>query len=157
MTEEKKKPFYGRGWFVVLVLLLFYPIGVVLLWAATDWGKKSRWVLTVILGLLFLIRIGGETEEAEIQEDDTNASEEVSVESGKGDEVESEEGEETEVDPKEEEVEETSKEEEVESKEEEVIKNIIYEEIPEEDVEQIIVNEFSEGYFVNVRYEGMQG
>lgn len=112
MSEEKKKPFYGRGWFVVLMLILIFPVGLILMWTASDWSKKTKWIVTVILGVIVLFNLGGgDSEDTEVKEDENNSGEEVSEES----ESEVEETEvESEDEPKEEE------EEGVESEESEV-------------------------------------
>lgn len=69
MSEEKKKPFYGRGWFVVIMLILFFPIGLALMWVASDWSKKAKWWVTGIVGFFLILTLFDESEDVESEEE----------------------------------------------------------------------------------------
>lgn len=48
-------PFYKTKWFIILLLILFAPVGIYLLWK--HWGdsrKASKWGLSILAGLIFL-------------------------------------------------------------------------------------------------------
>jgi len=56
-------PYYYKTWFVVFMLLLFFPAGLVLMWKGNKFGKMSRIVISVIgLSMLypFLQRVKGQ-------------------------------------------------------------------------------------------------
>lgn len=37
---------YRKPWGIILLLLLFFPIGLYLLWTYPEWSKKSKWIIT---------------------------------------------------------------------------------------------------------------
>lgn len=45
---SEKSPYYYRTWFVVFMLILFFPVGFVLMWKGNKFGKVSRIVISVI-------------------------------------------------------------------------------------------------------------
>lgn len=47
-------PYYYRTWFVVFMLVLFFPIGCILMWKGNKFKRVSRIIVTII-GLLPLI------------------------------------------------------------------------------------------------------
>ena len=52
MTNNKK--FYQQTWFVVIMLALFAPIGLYLMWSKTDWPKYAKIIATVLVACLYL-------------------------------------------------------------------------------------------------------
>ena len=55
MTEVKdNKKFYQQTWFVIIMLALFAPIGLYLMWAKTDWPKQAKITATVLVVCLYL-------------------------------------------------------------------------------------------------------
>lgn len=48
------KPLYCRTWFVVLLLLLFFPVGLFLMWKYTSWHKAVKIIVTACLGVSFI-------------------------------------------------------------------------------------------------------
>ena len=46
--------FYQKPWFAILLLILFAPIGIFLIWKYSHFTQKARIVLTIIFGILFL-------------------------------------------------------------------------------------------------------
>ena len=63
MQQEKKK-FYQTKWFLWIWLVIFSPVGILLLWIChKEMKKKSKIILTIIFSLLFLVfRISSCTE-----------------------------------------------------------------------------------------------
>ena len=54
--EKQKKKFYRTQWFLWIWLIIFPPIGLVLLWAChKEMKNKSRIILTVVFAIWFLI------------------------------------------------------------------------------------------------------
>jgi len=60
-TKQDKKsgktPFYFKGWFIVLMLILLPPVGIALMWIGKRFNIVVRIILTVIFGLLFLSQV----------------------------------------------------------------------------------------------------
>lgn len=55
---EQKKKFYQKGWFLWLCLIVFPPVGIILLWACHKEKKTiTKIILTVIFALWFIIFI----------------------------------------------------------------------------------------------------
>lgn len=50
--EEKK--FYQKGWFTILLLILFWPAGLIVMWCNNVFSKNVRIIIT-ILSALFVI------------------------------------------------------------------------------------------------------
>src|SRR5699024_10786212 len=51
---SEKSLYYYRTWFVVFMLILFFPAGFVLMWKGNKFGKVSRIVISVIgLSMLY--------------------------------------------------------------------------------------------------------
>jgi len=51
---EESLPFYKRNWFIVLALLFLNPVGLVLLWAASEWETKVKVIVTAVSVLLWV-------------------------------------------------------------------------------------------------------
>ena len=60
---EKLKSFWRNhrenNWFIILLLLLFFPVGLYLMWRYSGWKKRPKLILTTIFGLLILFNMGG--------------------------------------------------------------------------------------------------
>lgn len=54
LLKDKTKWYYKK-WFVVLTLIIFFPIGVFLLWKSKSFGKKSKIIITGIFFVIFFI------------------------------------------------------------------------------------------------------
>jgi len=53
-------PYYYKTWFVVFMLILFFPVGLILMWKSNKFGETSRIIISAIgLSLLypFVLRI----------------------------------------------------------------------------------------------------
>jgi len=44
----KDFPYYYKTWFVVFMLILFFPAGLVLMWKCNKFGQMSRIIISVI-------------------------------------------------------------------------------------------------------------
>lgn len=53
--EEKK--LYEKSWFVILILVLFFPAGLFLMWRYTEWKKIIKIIISTICSLYVLLII----------------------------------------------------------------------------------------------------
>lgn len=51
MNGEK---FYQRTWFIILLLIFFFPVGLFLMWKYSDWNKIVKIIITVLLVIFFI-------------------------------------------------------------------------------------------------------
>ena len=49
MENQTEKKWYQKPGAVVLFLLLFFPIGLILMWKHSVWTKSIRWVVTALI------------------------------------------------------------------------------------------------------------
>lgn len=54
-----EKKFYEKTWFIVLMLILFFPVGLVLVWTNKHWGQKGKIIATVIVAVVLLLGLLG--------------------------------------------------------------------------------------------------
>lgn len=52
------KKFYEQTWFIVLILIFFFPVGLVLVWTNKHWSQKGKIIATVIVAVLVIIGLG---------------------------------------------------------------------------------------------------
>lgn len=55
--EAQKEPVIERTWFIILFLIIFWPLGLFFMWKAKKFSKTARIIITVIIGILFVINI----------------------------------------------------------------------------------------------------
>ena len=55
------KPWYEKDWVIVLLLLLFFPMGVVLLWKKESYSFNLKVTATVLCGLFFIYMMVSES------------------------------------------------------------------------------------------------
>lgn len=53
------KKFYEQTWFIVLILILFFPIGLVLVWTNKHWTQKGKIIATVIVAVFLVLGTAG--------------------------------------------------------------------------------------------------
>ncbi|GEM_PF-4309001 len=57
---QENKPI--KSIWVILWLIIFFPIGIILMWARSNWSKKAKWIVTGVFGgILLLGAIGSAT------------------------------------------------------------------------------------------------
>lgn len=49
---SEKKPILGNSWFIVLMLILFFPAGLFLMWKYSKWDKVVKILVTVLVVLM---------------------------------------------------------------------------------------------------------
>ena len=173
MEENQKVPFYKKTWFIILALILFFPLGLVLMWTFSGWSKVPKWIVTGVFAFFIMAAVFSDPEEIddsvasgdksteeqsespveeepvkeeESIEDETGPIEEESTEEESTEEESVEEGSvpEEEVEEKEEPVEELTPEEEIE--------NVINESLGEENISELNVTEYDGNYEVDVTF-----
>ncbi len=50
---------YKKTWFIIIMLILFFPIGLFLMWKYSIWGKLIKIVISIFLGFLLFSMISG--------------------------------------------------------------------------------------------------
>lgn len=55
--EHQKESVTHKTWFIVLFLILFWPLGLFFMWRAKKFSKAARIIITVIIGILFILNI----------------------------------------------------------------------------------------------------
>jgi len=55
--ENEKMPIYSRNWFIVLFLIILWPIGIFLMWACSNWKKQTKIILTILIALIVIALI----------------------------------------------------------------------------------------------------
>jgi len=69
MTNKTDKPFHKKEWFMWLMLILIAPIGLILLWRNKKYITKTKWILTGVFTVWFIIMgIAAQPTEEEIAE-----------------------------------------------------------------------------------------
>jgi hypothetical protein len=54
---QSTQPWYRRTVSIVLLLIFFFPVGMVLLWLRPDWSLRRRGIITAITGLVVIIAV----------------------------------------------------------------------------------------------------
>lgn len=57
--------FYEKNWFVILTLVIFFPLGLFLMWKYVDWSKEIKGIITGAIVALALISFSTGTHESE--------------------------------------------------------------------------------------------
>lgn len=50
-NNKSKKPIHKRTWFIILMLFLFFPVGLILVWKNSDWKKPAKLIVTIITSI----------------------------------------------------------------------------------------------------------
>lgn len=53
--DEQKAPLRRKMWFIILMLIVFFPVGLVLMWLYTNWGKRTKWIITGAFTIMVII------------------------------------------------------------------------------------------------------
>lgn len=52
--KSPKKKWYQKTWFIILMLIIFFPVGLFLLWKYTNIKKPLKILITALVGLIFI-------------------------------------------------------------------------------------------------------
>lgn len=55
--DNKELEFYQQGWFVILMLIVFTPVGLYLMWKYRSFDKGVRVIISVVIGLIVVAYI----------------------------------------------------------------------------------------------------
>ena len=56
---QPTQPWYRRTEYVVLLLIIFFPVGLVLLWLRGDWSVWRRGIVSAVVGIFAIIVLAG--------------------------------------------------------------------------------------------------
>ena len=77
---QDKKKFYEARWFLWLFLILFPPIGIILIWTVhKDMKKKKKIILSVIFAIWFIILVVAMNEDNSTTDNKVDKQQETSV------------------------------------------------------------------------------
>lgn len=75
--EGHKAKLYTRTWFIILLLIIFFPVGLFLMWKYTKWKKFVKIIITIVIGIFFIIGLFMPAEEtSDYGSDDSYTSDE---------------------------------------------------------------------------------
>lgn len=68
----ENKKFYQETWFIILSIIIFFPVGLFLMWKYTSWNKAVKWIITGLIAFSVIINIFafGEVLEEEQQKEE---------------------------------------------------------------------------------------
>ena len=70
---------YEKNWFIILMLVLFFPVGLFLMWKNAKWHKTVKIIVTALIVVMAIFSNGSE-ESKNVETKDTNAEVETVVE-----------------------------------------------------------------------------
>ena len=63
---------YEKNWFIILMLVLFFPVGLFLMWKNAKWHKTVKIIISVLFAVMVIFSNGSE-ESKNVETKDTNA------------------------------------------------------------------------------------
>ena len=63
---------YEKNWFIILMLVLFFPVGLFLMWKNAKWNKTVKIIVTALIVVMAIFSNGSE-ESKNVETKDTNA------------------------------------------------------------------------------------
>ena len=64
--------FYEKDWFIVLMLIVFFPVGLFLMWKYSKWHKTAKIIISVFFAVMFIFHDGSK-EYKNVETKNTNA------------------------------------------------------------------------------------
>lgn len=64
--ENNKRWYEKTGWIVVLIVL-FFPVGLFLMWSYAKWNKTVKWIITAPFAVLLIINLIRQSQETQKQ------------------------------------------------------------------------------------------
>lgn len=49
--------FYETNWFIILMLVVFFPVGLYLMWSKANWSKVAKIIVTVAIAILGVVAV----------------------------------------------------------------------------------------------------
>lgn len=56
------KPWYQRNFWIIILLIFFFPVGLYLMWKYSPWSGLAKGLVTAIVALVFFANLGSDTE-----------------------------------------------------------------------------------------------
>lgn len=53
------KKIYQKTWFIIVILIIFWPVGLFLMWKYASWNKIAKIIITVLIGLMVIYSFTG--------------------------------------------------------------------------------------------------
>ena len=63
---------YEKNWFIILMLVLFFPVGLFLMWKNAKWNKTVKIIISVLVVAIAIFSNGNEKSK-NVETKDTNA------------------------------------------------------------------------------------
>ena len=63
--------FYEKDWFIVLMLIVFFPVGLFLMWKYSKWPKVAKIIVTIVIAAIAIFS-GGSEESKNVETKSTN-------------------------------------------------------------------------------------
>ena len=63
---------YEKNWFIILMLILFFPVGLFLMWKNAKWHKTVKIIISVLFAIMVIFSNGSEKSK-NVETKDTNA------------------------------------------------------------------------------------
>lgn len=57
MSDEAKKKWFQQDWAIVLLLVVFFPVGLYLMWKHAKWSQKAKGIVTGVLALVVVASV----------------------------------------------------------------------------------------------------
>ncbi len=61
---QGRKRWYQRGGWITFFLIIFFPVGLYLMWKHAAWTNRSKWIVTGVVAVFALIRFASPGEES---------------------------------------------------------------------------------------------
>ncbi len=61
MENQTELKWYQKPTGIIILLIVFFPVGLFLMWKNEIWTKKTRWIVTGAIALLFIASAGGDS------------------------------------------------------------------------------------------------
>ncbi len=61
---QSKKRWYQRGGWIIFFLIIFFPVGLYLMWKHAVWTNRTKWIVTGVVAVFALIRLASPGEES---------------------------------------------------------------------------------------------
>jgi hypothetical protein len=60
----QKKRWYQRSGWIIFFLIIFFPVGLYLMWKHAVWTNRTKWIITGVVAVFALIRFASPAEES---------------------------------------------------------------------------------------------
>lgn len=89
-NNNDKNPFYKRLWFMWLMLFIFPPVGIILMWLYSGYKKAPKVILSTIFAIMFIASLGDSSTDTSSVNKNTTSTTEIADSTKDTDESETE-------------------------------------------------------------------